>query len=136
MQMRKHRASLRRRFVIATLLVAAASRARASFAWPLDRILAPFSWAGTYDVVGSGFPDGDRWAVLTIKRADTAYALASLHGPPGSLISFKVAGDSAHVVWNLGTEQMVVDLRGAGDSLVGQWSTTEWNGEIHGTRRR
>ena len=95
--MRKHRASLRRRFVIAALLVA---------------------------------------AVLTIKRADTAYALASLHGPPGSLISFKVAGDSAHVVWNLGTEQMVVDLRGAGDSLVGQGSTTEWNGEIHGTRRR
>ena len=134
--MRKHRASLRRRFVIAALLVAAASRARASFAGPLDRILAQFSWAGTYDVVGNGFPDGDRWAVLTIKRADTAYALASLHGPPGSLISFNVAGDSAHVVWNLGTEQMVVDLRGAGDSLVGQWATTEWNGEIHGTRRR
>jgi len=134
--MRKHRAFFGRRFVIAALLAAGASRATPSFAKPLDTILSRFGWAGTYDVVGSGFPDGDRWAVMTIARADTSYALASLHGPPGSLISFKVAGDSAHVVWNLGTEQMVVDLRGAGDSLVGQWSTSDWNGTIWGKRRR
>jgi len=76
MQMRKHRASLRRRFVIAALLVAAASRARASFAGPLDRILAQFSWAGTYDVVGSGFPDGDRWAVVR-PRVDVEALIAA-----------------------------------------------------------
>jgi len=136
MQMRKHHASFGRRFVIAALLAAVASGARASFAEPLHHTLSRFGWAGTYDLVGTGFPDGDRWAVMTILRADTSYALASLQGPPGSLISFKVAGDSAHVIWNLGTEQMVVDLSGVGDSLVGRWSTNEWNGEIWGRRRR
>ena len=134
--MRKHRASLGRRFVIAALLAAGASRATLSVAAPRDSTLSRFGWVGTYDLVGSGFPDGDRWAVMTIARADTTYALASLQGPPGSLISFRVAGDSAHVVWNLGTEQMIVDMRGVGDSLVGQWSTSEWNGDIWGRRRR
>jgi hypothetical protein len=72
---------------------------------------------------------------MEIRRADTSYTLASLHGPPGSLVSFKVAGDSAHVVWDLGTEQMLVDLRGIGDSLIGEWSTSKWSGEIRGIRR-
>jgi hypothetical protein len=40
------------------------------------------------------------------------------------------------VIWNLGTEQMFVDLRSVADSLIGQWSTSEWNGEIRGVRRR
>ena len=31
---------------------------------------------------------------------------------------------------------MLVDLRGAGDSLVGRWATTEWNGDLLGFRRR
>ena len=94
-----------------------------------------FSWPGIYDLVGSGFPEGERKAVLSITRDDTAYALESLQGPPGKLLSFEVTGDSAHVVWDLGPDQMLVDLRGIGDSLVGEWSTGEWAGPVIGTRR-
>ena len=127
---------LGRRLVIAALLVAAATGAKASFAEPLEAILSQFIWTGTYDLVGTGFPDGERHAVMEIRRADTSYTLASLQGPPGSLVSFKVTSDSARVVWDLGTEQMLMDLRGIGDSLIGEWSTSEWSGEVRGIRRR
>ena len=96
----------------------------------------PFAWAGVYDLMGTGFPEGDRSAVMHIAQRDTGYALIALQGPPGRLMRFNVAGDSAHVSWLLGAEIMVVDLRGAGDSLTGQWSSGESSGLIHGTRRR
>lgn len=97
---------------------------------------AKFSWPGVFDLVGTGFPDGDRVAVLQIARTDTAYSLVALQGPPGSLMRFQVSGDSAHVRWNLGYEVMVVDLRGSGDSLYGMWSAGESAGFITGARRR
>jgi hypothetical protein len=124
-----------RRLVIASVLVGV-SRVATSSASPLDAFPSTFSWTGTYDLIGTGFPDGERHAVMHIARADTSYTLASLQGPPGSLVTFTIVGDSAHVVWNLGAEQMLVDLRGAGDSLVGEWSTNEWRGEVRGVRRR
>lgn len=95
-----------------------------------------FDWSGVYDLIGDGFPDGERRAVMEIARKDTAYTLVSLQGPPGALVQFRVNGDSAHVVWNLGTDLMVGDLRGAGDSLTGVWSMSEWSGFLRGTRRR
>jgi len=49
---------------------------------------------------------------------------------------FAVSGDSAHVSWFLGHEIMTVDLRGAGDSLTGEWASGELSGPIRGTRRR
>jgi hypothetical protein len=49
---------------------------------------------------------------------------------------FSVTGDSAQVSWFLGSATMVVDLRGAGDSLTGHWSSGELSGLIRGTRRR
>jgi hypothetical protein len=49
---------------------------------------------------------------------------------------FHVTGDSATVIWNLGTEVMMVDLRGTGDSLTGQWTSGDWSGQVRGTRRR
>ena len=94
-----------------------------------------FTWAGIFDIVGTGFPEGQRQATMAIAKVDTAYALLSLQGPPGQLVSFKVHGDSAHVVWSLGADQMFVDLRGIGDSLMGEWSTSDWRGEIRGARR-
>jgi hypothetical protein len=127
--------SVGRRFVVASVLFGASGVATSS-ATPLTALPTQFSWAGTYDVVGTGFPDGERQAVMHIARADTSYTLASLQGPPGSLVSFRIVGDSAHVIWNLGAEQMLVDLRGAGDSLVGRWATNEWSGELLGFRRR
>lgn len=132
----------RRRFLRAgaitacLVLIAVTSRVATTSAAPLHDILAKFDWTGTYDLVGTGFPDGERHAVLFIAQQDTSYALHSLQGPPGFLVSFKVAGDSAHVVWNLGPEEMLVDLRGSGDSLTGEWSTRDWRGEVRGVRRR
>jgi uncharacterized cupredoxin-like copper-binding protein len=95
-----------------------------------------FDWSGIYDLIGTGFPDGERNAVIHIARQDSAYNFVSLQGPPGTLMQFRVNGDSAHVTWNLGTDIMVVDLRGAGDSLTGIWAMSEWSGFLRGTRRR
>ena len=95
-----------------------------------------FNWSGIYDLIGTGFPEGDRYAVMEIARQDTAYKFVSLDGPPGTLLQFRVKGDSAHVMWHLGTDVMVVDLRGAGDSVSGLWAMSEWSGTLRGTRRR
>jgi hypothetical protein len=98
--------------------------------------VAVFEWTGIFDMIGTGFPDGERRAVMAISRQDSAYALSMLQGPPGELESLAVVGDSAHVVWNLGPEEMLIDLRGTGDSLVGVWSTADWRCEVKGARRR
>ena len=95
-----------------------------------------FEWKGVYDLVGDGFPDGERYAVMEIARHDTSYALVSLQGPPGKLVQFSVKGDSAHVMWHMGTDLMVVNMRGTGDSLSGVWSMSEWSGFVQGSRRR
>ena len=95
-----------------------------------------FAWAGIYDLVGSGFPEGDRAAVMHIAQHDTSYALVALQGPPGKLMRFQVAGDSAHVSWDLGGQVMFVDLRGADDSITGQWASGESSGVLRGARRR
>jgi hypothetical protein len=95
-----------------------------------------FDWTGIFDVVGTGFPDGERRAVMAISPQDTSYTLHMLQGPPGDLKSLKVKGDSANVVWDLGPEEMFIDLRGIGDSLMGEWSTSDWRGDVRGLRRR
>ena len=95
-----------------------------------------FAWPGVYDLVGTGFPEGDREAVMHIAQRDTGYSLVALQGPPGRLMRFDVTGDSARVSWFLGSGTMTVDLRGAGDSLIGQWSLGESSGLIRGSRRR
>jgi hypothetical protein len=124
-----------RRLVIASVLIGASPVATSS-ATPLNAFPSTFSWTGSYDLLGTGFPDGERRAVMHIARADTSYTLASLQGPPGSLVTFKIVDDSAHVAWNLGAEQMLVDPRSAGDSLVGRWATNDSSGERRGIRRR
>jgi hypothetical protein len=102
---------------------------------PSPRV-ASFSWPGVYDLVGSGFPEGDRMAVLEIGRKDTSYTLQKLSGPPGNATIFQVTGNRAHIVWNLGTDLMYVDLRGSGDSLTGEWFIGDEGGPLRGARRR
>ena len=108
---------------------------RESSARALTIPTSAFTWPGVFDLVATGYPDGERAAVIHIARRDTSYALVSLQGPPGTLVRFTVVGDSAHVSWNLGRELMFVDLHGAGDSLTGQWTSGEWSGVIRGARR-
>ena len=102
---------------------------------PSPRI-ASFSWPGVYDLVGSGFPEGERKAVMEIGQTDTSYTLLSLAGPPGNATIFQVTGNRAHIVWNLGTDLMYVDLRGSGDSLTGEWFIGDEGGPLRGARRR
>jgi hypothetical protein len=94
-------------------------------------------WPGTYDVVGTGFPEGEREAVLTVARRDTGYAVVSLDGPSGRLRSARFVGDSAHVVWDLGAggRTMTMQMRSARDSLTGVWAIGAQQGRIHGRRR-
>ena len=95
------------------------------------------AWPGVYAIEGRGFPDGTRAAQLEIARLDSTYRLA-VHGPPGELVAFRIAADSAHVVWDLGAgdEEMTVALRLAGDSLAGRWRIGAVQGPIVGRRVR
>jgi hypothetical protein len=110
--------------------------ARASHEASVTPAPTEFHWPGVFDMVATGYPDGERKAVMQIARTDTTYSLVSLQGPPGALMRFTVSGDSAHVLWNLGNGVMVVDLRGAGDSLTGEWESGDWSGAVRGIRRR
>jgi hypothetical protein len=94
-----------------------------------------FVWPGTYDLFGTGFSDGERRAILTVTPHDTSYRF-ELFGPPGTLKSLRIVGDSAHVAWDLGGPVMMVELRGVGDSLDGRWFVGEESGFVYGTRRR
>ena len=76
--------------------IALTSRTATVSATPAQ-VTTAFAWPGIYDLVGTGFPDGQREAVLFISKEDTSYTLVSLKGPPGALVSLSVAGDSAHV---------------------------------------
>ncbi len=86
--------------------------------------------------MGSGFSDGNRQAVIHVERRDSSYTLEMLEGPPGELITFRVRGDSAHIVWNMDGPVMTVDLHGVRDSVYGRWSVAERSGSIVGARRR
>jgi hypothetical protein len=96
---------------------------------------AKTDWVGTYQLVGSGFPEGDRRAQLIIARRDTTHAV-SVAGPPGRLVSFWLVGDSALVVWGLPDELMEVRLRQRGDSVHGVWQVAHSKGAIRGARAR
>ena len=136
-------------FAVALIATAACSRTSqfAAIANPhipnVDRPRAPskltepssFYWPGIYDLVGTGFQDGERRAVMHIRRSDTSYVLIELEGPPGELLGFDVAGDSAHVIWDMSGAVMVVDLHGVRDSVYGKWSIGERSGDIYGARR-
>lgn len=95
------------------------------------------SWAGVYDLVGSGFPEGDRTATLIISGPDTAYT-ANLQGPPGHLVEFRAGRDSLTLAWDLedGSVPFVVRLgRTPADSVTGAWSQAMQGGLVRGSRR-
>jgi hypothetical protein len=96
-----------------------------------------FAWPGTYDLVGTGFPEGSRRAVLQITRRDTTYSVTALMGPPGSPVSVRVTGDTARIVWDFENEDppMFIELLGAGDSLTGRWTIGTLGGTVSGRRR-
>lgn len=94
-----------------------------------------FLWPGSYDLLGDNFPEGLRAAILTIVARDSSYDFY-IEGPPGTLKESKLAGDSAHVVWDMFGEPMYVDLRGVADSLDGHWRIGDRSGHVWGTRRR
>ena len=133
----------------ATIAVAACSRTSQSAAVPTPHLPnvdlsrgtlttaapASFYWPGIYDLVATGFPDGERRAVMHIRRSDTTYVLAELEGPPGNLMSFEVEGDSLHVTWHMSGQIMVVDLGGVRDSVYGRWSIGDRSGDVYGARR-
>ena len=94
-----------------------------------------FEWPGTYDLVGQGFPEGERRATLIVERRDTTL-LSKVEGPPGLLVSSRFAGDSAEFVWSLPTDLMYVEVQGTGDRLTGQWTIGQQKGVLLGTRRK
>jgi hypothetical protein len=96
---------------------------------------APFSWPGTYHLVGTGFPDGTREAVMRFTQRDSLYDVTALSGPPGAALLVRVADDSAHILWDLEGSTMVVDLHGHGDSVTGHWYIEDRGGPIMGKRR-
>ena len=141
--MRSH-TSIQFRLLVATVATALVTGAgfahatavrRESSARALTIPTIDFRWSGVFDLVATGYPDGERAAVMHIARNGTSYSLVALQGPPGNLVRLEIVGDSAHVSWNLGRELMFVDLYGAGDSISGQWVSGEWSGVVRGARR-
>jgi len=101
---------------------------------------APFPFAGTWHVVGTGFPEGARDAVMAIAERDSGYTLCFVTGGPlGRLLSMRVAGDSAHLRWEIDdgerTDVMTIRMRGVRDSLVGTWAIGDTGGALTGARR-
>ena len=113
------------------LVLGALALSAAAFARPA----APFSWPGTYHLIGTGFPEGSREAVLQFTKRDSLYQVTALAGPPGAALLVRVVDDSAHILWDLEGETMVVDLRGTGDSVTGRWYIEDQGGPIVGKRR-
>lgn len=93
------------------------------------------SWSATWDLVGTGFDDGFRTAVLTTERHDEDCA-CQVQGPPGGMVASGFSRDTLYITWDFGTdEQMYVDLHLEGDHLAGAWRMGTERGEIVGTRR-
>jgi hypothetical protein len=113
------------------LVPGALALSAAAFTRPADS----FSWPGTYHLVATGFPDGTREAVMRFTQRDSRYEVTALSGPPGVALAVRVVDDSAHILWDLDGQTMVVDLRGQGDSLTGHWYIEDRDGQVLGKRR-
>lgn len=100
-----------------------------------DQHARAFDWPGTYDLIGTGFHNGERFATMTVTRHDTSYSV-SLDGPPGVLHSLRITGDSAQVVWDMREMLMHVHLVGDDDDLSGKWRIGNDSGTVFGTRRK
>lgn len=101
---------------------------------------APYPFTGFWHVVGAGFPEGARDAVMSIVQRDSTFAVRFVSGgPPGRLLSMKVAGDSAAIDWEIDNEGrlevMSVNVRGVRDSLVGTWRIGSRGGPLTGSRQ-
>jgi hypothetical protein len=95
------------------------------------------SWAGVYNLIGSGFPEGDRAATLFISGPDTAYT-AYIEGPPGHLAELRTGRDSLAFSWDLedGSAPFQVRLgRSASDSVSGSWIQGTNGGLVRGSWR-
>ncbi|MDF1505987.1 hypothetical protein [Roseisolibacter sp. H3M3-2] len=138
------------RAAVAALAALAAVACGGPRAVPATRALAPapaFTWVGTWELRGSDFPDGPasggavRVATLVVARQDTAHAVV-VHGPPGLLDWFRLAGDSAQFQWDFLAPSadhgraMSVRLRAVGDSVEGRWVIDDLSGPIVGRRLR
>jgi len=96
------------------------------------------SWVGTYDLLGTGFPEGDRTARLVISGPDTAYA-AILQGPPGHMAEFRPGRDSVVFSWDLEDGEVPFQVRlgrrTGSDSVTGTWSQGINGGQVRGMWR-
>lgn len=85
-------------------------------------------WTGSYELVGHGFPDGDRIAVVDIERLTTgALAMRFQVGPPGHARHIEAQGNVLRVEWQLvevtGASQLMnVRLEAEGDRVAGEWT--------------
>ena len=124
---------MRTRPILYLLAILAGCASQAS-----DPVTPPVrSWAGVYDLVGSGFPEGDRSAALVITGPDTAYT-GILQGPPGHMMEFRVGRDSLAFSWDLedGSVPFQVRLgRTPSDSVSGTWTQGTGGGFVRGIRR-
>lgn len=102
-----------------------------------------YDWTGSFELVGHGFPDGDRIAVLDVERLATGeLAMRFQVGPPGRARHVEAHGNTLHVEWELvavtgATEIMNVRLEGDGDRIAGEWAIGRGlAGAIDGRRLR
>ncbi len=92
-------------------------------------------WNGEYTLVGSGFPEGDRVAQLSVIVQDSSCA-CFLQGPPGTLMWARLRNDTLRIVWSLPQDSMIIDIARNGDRVDGSWSIGLEGGAVSGTRKR
>lgn len=129
-----------RGLILSALLLAAASPAVAQTGDGDRSTRAPSaapvpSWSGDWDIIGTGFDEGARFATLTVARRDST-CVCTVLGPPGRMLASLFKDDSLHIVWEFSPdEHMLVDLALENGALAGVWRINGKAGDIVGVRR-
>lgn len=102
-----------------------------------------YDWVGSYELVGHGFPEGDRIAVSHVERLPSGeLAIRFEVGPPGYARHIEAHGNTMRVEWMIedvtgATAPMIVTLEADGDRISGEWAMPpRLAGAIDGRRLR
>ena len=102
-----------------------------------------YDWTGSYELIGHGFPDGDRVAVSHVDRLPSGKLTIRFEvGPPGYARHIEAQGNTMRVEWMVeqvtgATAPMIVTLRADGDRIAGEWSMPpRLTGPIDGRKLR
>lgn len=123
----------RRIVLLLSLTLLAGSLAAQSASTPRYSERPTSPWVGTWEVIGTGFDNGARFATITLWQQGEGWN-AAVVGPPGSFKCVTILADTAAIEWDLGGQLLKVALVREGDQLHGDWQIGAAGGEVAGQR--